>query len=101
VKKNASKLSLGGYIRTGKPGLVLVEGTEHDCDQFADALNHSKKVFRLSSFKTVGKSVRNAKDKMLPKKLEQLDSGKGGLEQITELCEDLGLGQELGYAISL
>ncbi|EJK46652.1 hypothetical protein THAOC_34670 [Thalassiosira oceanica] len=98
VKKNASKLSLGGYIRTGKPGLVLVEGTEHDCDQFADALNHSKKVFRLSSFKTVGKSVRNAKDKMLPKKLEQLDSGKGGLEQITELCEDLGLGQELGLA---
>ena len=101
VKKNASKLSLGGYIRTGKPGLVLAEGNEHDCDQFADALNHSKKVFRLSSFKTVGKSVRKAKEKMLPKKLEQLDSGKGGLEQLTELCEDLGLEKELGYAVSL
>ena len=101
VKKNASKLSLGGYIRTGKPGLVLVEGIEQECDQFADALNHSKKVFRLSSFKTVGKSLRHAKDKMLPKKLEQLDSGKGGLEQLTELCEELGLGQELGYAVSL
>ncbi|KAL9183785.1 hypothetical protein ACHAXT_004641 [Thalassiosira profunda] len=56
VKKNASKLSLGGYIFCGKPGLILVEGLEEDCDHFLEALALSKKVFSTGTFKSVGKA---------------------------------------------
>ncbi|KAL7526872.1 hypothetical protein ACHAXR_004196 [Thalassiosira sp. AJA248-18] len=107
VKKNASKISVGGFIKPGKPGLILVEGIESDCDRFLEALVfHSKKVFHSSStFKNGGKALRKVPDtdidscRYLPRKMEQLES-KNSIDEVERLCEKLGLSDRLNDLIS-
>ena len=103
VKKYASKLSLGGYIKPGKPGLILVEGMEADCDDLKDDLMHCRKIFQTAVFKIGGKVQRQVSDieadRCLPRKIEQLDS-KTGMDEMESLCEKVGLGQVLNDIVS-
>ena len=103
VKKNASKLSLGGYIKIGKPGLILVEGTEADCEFLLEALAQSKKIFHSTTFKNGAKVKRTVKDiessRCLPRKMEELES-KSGMEELNSICEELGILQPLIDIIS-
>ena len=105
VKKCASKLNLCGYIKIGKPGLILVEGPQSDCEALLEILVSSRKKLRerggkssdTAKFSSAGKVVRNAKtssERVLPKKLEQLEA-KDGMDKITDACKKSGLLESL------
>ena len=101
VKKSASKLNLGGYMKIGKPGLLLVEGQKSDCEALLDTLLLNRKKLREShggkvdsaTFMAAGNVVRNAttnSERVLPKKLEQLEA-KDGMDKIKDACKISGL----------
>ena len=48
VKETASKLNIGGFIKGGRPGLIVVEGLEEDCDAFLNALAKQHRKLRES-----------------------------------------------------
>jgi sRNA-binding carbon storage regulator CsrA len=101
VKKSASKLNLGGYMKIGKPGLLLVEGPQSDCEALLDTLLLNRKKLREShggkvdsaTFMAAGNVVRKAmtsSERVLPKKLEQLEA-KDGMDKIKDACKISGL----------
>ena len=101
VKKGASKLHLCGYMKIGRPGLILVEGPQSDCEALLETLLLTRKKRREShggkvdsaTFMAAGNVVRKAKtssERALPKKLEQLES-KDGMDTIKDACEKAGL----------
>lgn len=102
VKKTASKLNLGGYIKIGRPGLILVEGTQSDCEALLEALllNRKKlrerggKNFDTATFSPAGKMQRYDNERKLPKKLEQLEA-QDGMDEIKDACKKLGLLESL------
>ena len=106
VKKASSKFTLGGFIKTGKPGLVLIEGAEADCESMLELLIHSKKKAResnkssvgSSTFKLIAKNMRTEADTkscmQLPRKMFQLES-KNGMGELKNACDKLGLAQAL------
>ena len=102
VKKTASKLNLGGYIKIGKPGLILVEGTQTDCESLLETLLLNRKklrerggrTFDTSTFSPAGKMQRYDNERKLPKKLEQLEA-QDGMNKIKDACKKLGLLESL------
>ena len=101
VKKSASKLNLGGYLKIGKPGLLLVEGPQSDCEALLETLLLNRKKLREShggkvdsaTFMAAGNAVRKAttsSERVLPKKLEQLEA-KDGMDKIKDACKISGL----------
>ena len=97
IKSRASKFSLGGFIKIGKPGFILVEGAEEHCNQLLETLSNNKKVFHTSHFKFAGKVVRTVNinyNGCLPHKMEELE-GKTGMDDLGKYCEELGLLEEL------
>ena len=105
VKKSASKLNLGGYLKIGKPGLLLVEGPQSDCEALLETLLLSRKKLRdrasgggggkvdSATFMAAGNVVRKAttsSERVLPKKLEQLEA-KDGMDKIKDACKISGL----------
>ncbi|KAL7472535.1 hypothetical protein ACHAXS_012895 [Conticribra weissflogii] len=106
AKKTASKLSLGGYMKTGKPGLMLVEGTEADCHSLVELITLGQKKARNSCkmsvgssyFKLASKVVRSENDlntgRKLPKKIQHLDSTTS-MNELTVACEKMGLAEAL------
>ncbi|KAL7522489.1 hypothetical protein ACHAWX_007184 [Stephanocyclus meneghinianus] len=102
VKKIASKLSLGGFVKSGKPGVILIASTaEADCDAFIKELSSqaSKKVFHSITFKLAGKVPRQALDasssKIFSSKMTLLDNNKDGMEELIRACDSLGLAKSL------
>jgi len=98
IKKNASKLSLGGYIKVGKPGFILVEGNEEDCINLVEVISNCKKIHHTSTFKIVKKVTKQVAgldyDGCLPHKIEELD-GKIGMDTLRAHCKELGFVEEL------
>jgi len=45
VQGMAGKYNLGGYIKIGKPGFLVVEGLEFNCDIFMDNMERQKKKY--------------------------------------------------------
>ncbi len=101
VKKSASKLNLCGFMKIGKPGLILVEGPQSDCEALMETLLLTRKKRKEShggkvdsaTFMAAGNVVRKAMtscERMLPKKLEQLES-KDGMDKIKDACKKSGL----------
>lgn len=101
VKKSASKLNLCGYMKIGKPGLILVEGPQSDCEALLETLLLNRKKLRESTgskvdsatFMAAGNVVKKAKtssERVLPKKLEQLEA-KDGMDKIKDACKISGL----------
>jgi hypothetical protein len=97
VKKITSKLSLGGIIKSGKPGVILIASiSEADCETVLNELKSqaSQKVFRSTAFKLAAKVNRKASD--LPvSKMSLLDNNKDGMDELTHACEILGLADAL------
>mmetsp|Transcript_22680 Transcript_22680/g.47570 ORF Transcript_22680/g.47570 Transcript_22680/m.47570 type:complete len:823 (-) Transcript_22680:80-2548(-) len=105
AKKIASKLSLGGYMKTGRPGLMLVEGTEADCHSLVELIILGQKKARnrcksvgSSYFKLANKVVRSENDlnagRKLPRKMQQLESSIG-MDELKAACEKMGLAKAL------
>jgi hypothetical protein len=96
VKKIASKLSLGGFIKSGKPGVILIASvSELDCENVLNELKShaSQKVFRSTAFKLACKVLGQAHDDTT--KMTMLDNSKDGMDKLVRLCERFGLGDAL------
>jgi hypothetical protein len=93
VKKITSKLSLGGFIKSGKPGVILLASvSEVDCDDVLNELKSqaSQKVFRSTAFKLAGKVLRQARDDTT--KMTMLDNNnKDAMDELVRICEGFGL----------
>lgn len=104
IKETASKCNVGGFVKGGQPGLVVVEGMEEDCDAFLNALaeqhrtqlRESPKNGKVESatFAAAGKVISQAETieegRAFPKELTQLDS-EGGFDQLKALCASTGM----------
>ena len=99
VKKITSKLSLSGFIKSGKPGLILISSiSESDCDSILNELKcqASQKVFRSTAFKLVGKHQRQTLDMDLSvSKMSFLDNSKEGMDELVRACDSLGMAEML------
>jgi hypothetical protein len=97
VKKITSKLSLGGIIKSGKPGVILIASvSEADCETVLNELKSqaSQKIFRSTAFKLAAKVNRKASD-LSVSKMSLLDNNKDGMDELTHACEILGLADAL------
>ncbi|KAL3913461.1 MAG: hypothetical protein SGARI_000647 [Bacillariaceae sp.] len=91
VQGMASKYNLGGFIRTGKPGMIVVEGLEFNCDIFMDNMERQKKLYE-----NIGK-VSERSGRAFPMQLTVL-SGQNLVEDFAKACETVGLKEQLEAA---
>jgi len=107
MKRAASKLHLGGYIKTGKPGLIVVEGLEDDCEKFLSRMIRVREKLseRLSGTSTEGpistfvaagkvfaKGVTLDSSRSLPTRMVELRN-QGGTEELMEACGSVQLNE--------
>jgi hypothetical protein len=88
VKDSAGKYNLGGYIKTGKTGLIVVEGLEFNCDIFMDNMEGQKKKY------TNAGKVSERSGRAFPMELTQLE-GDGAFADFSKACESIGLKDKL------
>jgi RNA recognition motif-containing protein len=91
IQEMAGKYNLGGYIKVGKPGLVVVEGLEFNCDIFMDNIVSQKKRF------TKAGKVSERSSRAFPKEMSVID-GKTAMEDFAKACESVGLTDDLKKA---
>jgi hypothetical protein len=91
IQEMAGKYNLGGYIKAGKPGLVVVEGLEFNCDIFMDNIVSQKKRF------TKAGKVSERSSRAFPKEISVID-GKTAKEDFAKACETVGLTEDLEKA---
>jgi hypothetical protein len=96
VKKASSKLSLGGFIKTGKPGLILVEGAEANCEAILEALNPSRKQKEFLRGGHVLMKIDSDIDscRHFSRKMVQLEN-KSGMDELKDACKEVGLDSSL------
>ena len=88
VKGMAGKYNLGGFIKVGKPGLVVIEGLEFNCDIFVDNMERQKK-----KFKNVGK-VSERSGRAFPMEMTKLEGDKS-MADFAKAVETVGLKDKL------
>ena len=88
VKGMAGKYNLGGFIKIGKPGLVVIEGLEFNCDIFVDNMERQKKNFR-----NVGK-VSERSGRAFPMEMTKLE-GDNSMADFAKAAETVGLKDKL------
>jgi hypothetical protein len=93
VTTMAGKYNLGGYIMTGKPGLVVVEGLEFNCDIFMDNMERQKKKY------TNAGKVSERSGRAFPQCVAQLE-GDGAAEDFSKACESVGLKDKLDSVLN-
>ncbi|KAG7354761.1 RNA recognition motif containing protein [Nitzschia inconspicua] len=93
VQGMASKYNLGGFIRSGKPGLIVVEGLEFNADIFMDNMERQKK-----NYENVGK-VSERSGRAFPMHLTML-SGDNVDTDFAKACESVGLKEPLQAIMS-
>jgi RNA recognition motif-containing protein len=93
VQGMGSKYNLGGFIRTGKPGFLVVEGLEFNCDIFMDNMERQKK-----KYESVGK-ISERSGRAFPMELTML-SGGTMVEDFAKACESVGLKEKLDAALA-
>jgi myosin heavy subunit len=93
VTNMASKYNLGGFVRTGQPGFVIVEGLEFNCDIFMDNMERQKKKFAK-----VGK-VSERGSRAFPMQLTTL-TGDSNLEEFAKACESVSIKDKLDESLS-
>ncbi len=93
VQGMAGKYNLGGFIQTGKPGMIIVEGLEFNCDIFMDNLERQKQ-----SYVNVGK-VSERSGRCFPMELTVLN-GDSSISDFAKACESVGLKEKLEAAMS-
>lgn len=92
VQGMAGKYNLGGFIQTGKPGVLVVEGLEFNCDIFMDNLERQKQTYV-----NVGK-VSERSGRSFPMELTLL-SGDNAASDFAKACESVGLKEKLSAAL--
>ena len=79
----AQELRLGGYLKSGYPGIIVVEGAVHACDEFVKWLKGSKSrpngFGRNWGHHVRGESNRSEDGRLLPKTFEELGEDMGAL----------------------
>mmetsp|Transcript_6642 Transcript_6642/g.15887 ORF Transcript_6642/g.15887 Transcript_6642/m.15887 type:complete len:682 (+) Transcript_6642:182-2227(+) len=93
VQGMAGKYNLGGFIQIGKPGMIIVEGLEFNCDIFMDNLERQKQTYT-----NVGK-VSERSGRSFPMELTMLN-GDNAAGDFSKACESVGLKEKLEAAIS-
>uniref|UniRef100_A0A7S0UH60 RRM domain-containing protein n=1 Tax=Pseudo-nitzschia delicatissima TaxID=44447 RepID=A0A7S0UH60_9STRA len=93
VQGMAGKYNLGGFIQSGKPGMIIVEGLEFNCDIFMDNLERQKQ-----SYVSVGK-VSERSGRCFPMELTVLN-GDSSISDFAKACESVGLKEKLEAAMS-
>jgi RNA recognition motif-containing protein len=89
----AGKYNLGGFIQTGKPGMIVVEGLEFNCDIFMDNLERQKQPY-VSAGKVSERSGRS-----FPMELTVLN-GDSAASDFSKACESVGLKEKLEETMS-
>jgi hypothetical protein len=92
VQTMGSKYNLGGFLRTGKPGLIVVEGLEFNCDIFMDNMERQKK-----KYESIGK-ISERSGRAFPMELTML-SGATVAEDFAKACESVNLKDKLDAAL--
>jgi RNA recognition motif-containing protein len=92
IQAMAGKYNLGGYIKSGKPGLIIVEGLEFNCDIFMDNVERQKKTF-----KKAGK-VSERSGRAFPMELSQLE-GATAMDDFRKACESVKLMEALSTVV--
>jgi len=92
VQGMAGKYNLGGFIQTGRPGMIIVEGLEFNCDIFMDNLERQKQAYV-----NVGK-VSERSGRCFPMELTLL-SGDNAAGDFAKTCESVGLKEKLEEAM--
>lgn len=93
VQGMAGKYNLGGFIQTGKTGVIVVEGLEFNCDIFMDNLERQKQTYV-----NVGK-VSERSGRSFPMELTLL-TGDNAASDFAKACESVGLKEKLEAAMS-
>merc|ERR1711935_87462 len=93
VQGMAGKYNLGGFIQTGKPGMIIVEGLEFNCDIFMDNLERQKQPY-VSAGKVSERSGRS-----FPMELTVLN-GDSAASDFSKACESVGLKEKLEETMS-
>jgi RNA recognition motif-containing protein len=93
VQAMAGKYNLGGYIKPGKPGFIVVEGLEFNCDIFMDNMERQKKKYA-----NVGK-ISERSGRAFPMELTRLE-GETAASDFAKAVETVGLKSELDAAMS-
>jgi RNA recognition motif-containing protein len=93
VQGMAGKYNLGGYIKVGKPGFIVVEGLEFNCDIFMDNMESQKKKY------TNAGKVSERSGRAFPMELTQLEGGSAKSD-FAKACESVGLKDKLDAATS-
>jgi hypothetical protein len=111
LKSSASKSGLGGFIRIGRPGFVLAEGLEENCDNFLASIVQQRKKQREKGggkvdsayFTLAGKVLATVSDfdsgRSFSQKITQLE-GADSLDELKQICEQVGLAESLEEACS-
>lgn len=94
VQVMASKYNLGGFVRPGRPGMIVAEGLEFNCDIFMDNMERQKK-----SYVNAGK-VSERSGRAFPMELTVLN-GENTLDDFSKACESVGLKEILAGVISI
>jgi len=94
VQTMAGKYNLGGFIKVGKPGVIVVEGLEFNCDIFMDNMGSQKKKYA-----SVGK-VSERSGRAFPMELTVVENNSSADEAFAKACESVGLKTQLEEALA-
>jgi hypothetical protein len=109
LKNSASKSGVGGVFRIGRPGFVLAEGLEENCDNFLASIVQQRKKQREKGmgkvdsayFTQAGKVLTTVSDfeagRSFSKKITQLE-GADSLDELKQICGQVGLAESLEEA---
>jgi len=93
VKAMAGKYNLGGYINCGKPGLLVIEGLEFNCDIFMDNLERQKKKYSKRG------KVSERSGRAFPMEMTLLEGGDADVN-FAKACASVGLAENLQSILS-
>jgi hypothetical protein len=93
IVQEAKQLHLGGYVKGGYPGVVVIEGMSHSCDDFVIWIKGNKS--RPGGFgRNWGHHVRGETTihiRQFPESFEELEDDMG---RLGGLCRDYGVEEE-------
>lgn len=94
VQGMAGKYNLGGYIKPGKPGFIVVEGLEFNCDIFMDNMERQKKKYT-----NIGK-ISERSGRAFPMELIKLESETSSAD-FAKAVETVGLKDKLDAVLGV
>lgn len=93
IKAMAGKYNLGGYVKCGAPGLMVVEGLEFNCDIFMDNMERQKKKYTRRG------KVSERSGRAFPMEMTLLEGGDAD-SNFAKACASVGLAEKLEAAKS-